>query len=104
MTAQLTAQRSAVGGRLWTFAFVAASGQIHSGPTWRPVEAVDAALTTFKTAGRHPWRCRRTDRSRRAPASIERGWKAPPAGGRALNSAVRAAHSLSARWRFVKSG
>ncbi len=25
--------------------------------------------TVFKTSGRHPWRCRRTDRSRRAPAS-----------------------------------
>jgi hypothetical protein len=27
--------------------------------------------TVFKTAGRHPWRCRRTDRSRRAPAIFE---------------------------------
>src|SRR5260370_17369697 len=28
--------------------------------------------TVFKTAGRHPWRCRRTDRSRRAPAKLSR--------------------------------
>ena len=27
----------------------------------------------FKTAGRHPWRCRMTDRSRRAHASFELG-------------------------------
>ncbi len=31
---------------------------------------MDVASTTFKTAGRHPWRCRRTDRSRRAPANL----------------------------------
>jgi hypothetical protein len=37
------------------------------------VDVLDCFDTTFKTAGRHPWRCRRTDRSRRAPASFEFG-------------------------------
>jgi hypothetical protein len=35
------------------------------------MDAMDVIETTFKTAGRHPWRCRRTDRSRRAPANFE---------------------------------
>src|SRR3982074_1342223 len=35
----------------------------------------DDAPANFKTAGRHPWRCRRTDRSRRAPPGslVDRG-------------------------------
>jgi hypothetical protein len=68
LTAQLTAEASAGGERRWTIPPAAPTHRIHDGPTWPPVNAVDLAETTFKTAGRHPWRCRRTDRSRRAPA------------------------------------
>ena len=68
VTAQLTAEASAGGERRWTVPPAAPTHRIHAGPTWSPVNAVDLAETTFKTAGRHPWRCRRTDRSLRAPA------------------------------------
>src|SRR2546428_12200390 len=68
MTAQLTAYRSAVGGPPRTIALDRPSARIHAGPMWSLVDSVDRTVTTFKTAGRHPWRCRRTDRSRRAPA------------------------------------
>ncbi len=38
----------------------------------RPRTCWTVVSSNFKTAGRHPWRCRRTDRSRRAPASSSR--------------------------------
>jgi len=36
----------------------------------RPRTCWTVVSSNFKTAGRHPWRCRRTDRSRRAPAIV----------------------------------
>ncbi len=45
--------------------------KMNVGEPWRT--PADDAPANFKTAGRHPWRCRRTDRSRRAPASFEFG-------------------------------
>ena len=42
--------------------------KMNFGELWRMV--ADNVPTNFKTAGRHPWRCRRTDRSRRAPAKF----------------------------------
>jgi hypothetical protein len=45
--------------------------KMNVGEPWRT--QADDAPANFKTSGRHPWRCRRTDRSRRAPASFEFG-------------------------------
>ena len=45
--------------------------KMNVGEPWRT--SADDAPANFKTAGRHPWRCRRTDRSRRAPANFEFG-------------------------------
>src|SRR2546427_2992933 len=40
----------------------------------RPRTCWTVSSSNFKTAGRHPWRCRRTDRSLRAPPVHRRGW------------------------------
>jgi len=70
VTAKLRARAPATRERLWTVPPNGRSSRIHSGPTRPPVDAADLLVTTFKTAGQHPWRCRRTDRSRRALASL----------------------------------
>ena len=69
----------AVSGR-WTTVDVwaiASSGQ--SSPRIQVVASGHRGrwIDHFKTAGRHPWRCRRTDRSRRAPAISKLGKRCP---------------------------
>ena len=45
--------------------------RMNAGERWRTL--ANDGPANFKTDVRHPWRCRRTDRSRRAPASLEFG-------------------------------
>src|SRR2546423_8294741 len=58
MTAQLTAYASAIGGPPRTIAPGPSSPRIHAGPKWSLADPVDCLVSTFKTAGRHPWRFR----------------------------------------------
>src|ERR1700730_2089656 len=62
-------------GELWrTLANVgellmsAVNFKMNPGGPWRTL--ANDGPANFKTSGRHPWRCRRTDRSRRAPANF----------------------------------
>src|SRR2546428_10366444 len=68
--------------------------KMNFGEPWRTL--ADDAPANFKTAGRHPWRCRRTDRSRRAPASFESSQRRP------ARSLLLTAVTVSGEWRCCR--